>query len=389
MPVTSRAGPGANPAYARRLLALVEGFGLPRAALLRHAGVEMPERAGTPARLPLSALLALFGSALSLTGRRDLGLEFGREVRPDTFDALGYALMSCRDLGEAIALLPLYRRVVFDAGYSETAFSVGQDSARLAWVVLPRAAADGPAYCELLAESLVASWFKLGCWITGSELPLHEVRFVHPAPADPRPFERFFGCPVHFASGENALLFARALLARPLAQADAALNLEMRDRARQIIEQLQGEPGLAGQVRQALMRLMPQCEASIERVAGQLALTPRTLQRRLDASGLSFHALLGEVRGELALVYLRDPALSVLDVALLLGYAEQSSFTRAFRVRFGMAPSVWRAGRAPGSGPAQGLTPARRAGDGALPAPRPHAPRLRPVGPGSAHGAKR
>ena len=389
MPVTSRAAPGANPAYARRLLTLVEGFGLPPAALLRHAGVEMPERAGTPARLPLPALLALFGSALTLTGRRDLGLEFGREVRPDTFDALGYALMSCRNLGEAIALLPLYRRVVFDAGYSETAFRVSEDSARLAWVVLPPATPDGPAYCELLAESLVASWFKLGCWITGSELPLREVRFVHPAPADRVPFERFFGCPVHFASGENAVLFERALLARPLAQADAALNLEMRDRARRIIEQLQGEPGLAGQIRQILLRLMPQCEASLERVAGQLALTPRTLQRRLDTSGLSFHALLGTVRSELALVYLRDPALSVLDVALLLGYAEQSSFTRAFRVWFGMAPSAWRAGKAPGSGLTEGLTPARRASEGALPALRRYAPRIRTAGPGSVRGPKR
>jgi hypothetical protein len=205
--VSSRPAPGANPAYARRLLALVERFGLPPAALLRHAGVEMPERAGTPGRLPLPALFAMFHSALTLTGRRDLGLEFGREVRPDTFDALGYALMSCRNLGEAIALLPLYRRVVFDAGYSETAFSVDERGAKLAWVVLPPTAPDGPAYCELLAESLVASWFKLGCWITGSELPLREVHFVHPAPADRLPFERFFGCPVHFASGENAVLF--------------------------------------------------------------------------------------------------------------------------------------------------------------------------------------
>jgi AraC-like DNA-binding protein len=288
----------------------------------------------------------LFRSALALTGRRDLAVEFAREVRPDTFDALGYALMSCRDLGEAIALVPLYRRVVFDAGYSETVFSVGERSAKLAWVVLPQAAQAGSPYCELLAESLVASWFKLGCWIAGTELPLREVRFAHAAPDDRVPFERFFDCPVRFACGENALLFDRELLGRPLTQADAALNLVMREQARRIIEQLQGEPGLAGQVRQILMRLMPRCEATLPRVAAQLALTPRTLQRRLDAGGLAFHALLGAARRELALLYLRDPALSVLDVALLLGYAEQSSFTRAFRVWFGVAPSVWRAGQA-------------------------------------------
>ncbi len=342
-PLAAARATGANPAYAQRLLALVERFGLPRAALLRHAGVAMPERAGARARLPLQALFALFRSALALTGRRDLGLEFGRDVRPDTFDALGYALMSCRDLGEAIALVPPYRRVVFDAGYSETAFSLDGPAAKLAWVVLPQAARGGAPYCELLAESLVASWFRLGCWITGTDMPLREVRFAHPAPDDTLAFERFFGCPVRFAAGENAVLFDRRLLARPLAQADAALNLAMREEARRIIDELQDEPGLAGRIRQILVRLMPRCEATLAHVAAQLGVGPRTLQRRLDAGGLRFQALLGATRSELALVYLRDPALSVLDAALLLGYAEQSSFTRAFRSWFGMAPSAWKA----------------------------------------------
>lgn len=74
-------------------------------------GVELPERDTAVGAAP-TALFALFRSALTLTGRRDLGLEFGCEVRPDAFDALGYALMTCRDLGEAIALVPLYGRVM-------------------------------------------------------------------------------------------------------------------------------------------------------------------------------------------------------------------------------------------------------------------------------------
>ena len=352
--------PAVNAAYVRRLFALVERFGLPRAALLRHARVELPERDTARSRLPLTALFALFRSALTLTGRRDLGLEFGREVRPDAFDALGYALMTCRDLGEAIALVPLYGRVMFDPGYSETRFSVEDSHARLAWVVLPAA-----PYSELLAESLIASWFKLGCWIAGAELPLREVRFLHPAPEDTVPFARFFGCPVRFGCDENALLFESDHLQRPLAQADAALNLLMRDEARRIIDLRQAEEGIAGQVRQLLLRLLPQCEATLQHVAARLNVTPRSLQRRLAAAGPPFHALLAEARRNLALLYLRDPALSVLDVALLLGYAEQSSFTRAFRAAFGVAPSVWRASQAPqrqGTGLAAGIHPQQQTG---------------------------
>ena len=331
-------------AYARRLFEVVERFGLPRAALLQHARVAPADWEAAQARVPLAALVALFQSALVLTGRRDLGLEFGRQVRPGTFDALGYALMTCRNLGEAIGLVPLYRRLVFDSGYSETVFAIDGDSARLAWVVLPEATRAGLPYCDVLAESLIASWLGLGRWIAGTELPLREVRFRHAAPDDPQPFVAFFGCPVRFNVGENSLLFESRLLAQPLVQADAELNLAMRAAARKAIDRLQGTSAIAGQLRQVLLPLMPKCEATLPHAAASLGITPRTLQRRLASADSSFQDVLDATRRELAQVYLRDPALSALDVALLLGYAEQSSFTRAFRNWFGVAPSVWRRG---------------------------------------------
>ena len=344
-PIRSRtASLGVGVAYAKRLFEVAERFGLPRAALLRHARIGPADWEATQTRLPLAALVALFESALALTGRRDLGLEFGRQVRPGTFDVLGYALMTCRNLGEAIALVPLYRRLVFDSGYSETRFAIDGDNARLAWVVLPEATEAGLPYCDVLAESLIASWLGLGRWIAGTELPLREVRFRHAAPEDTVPFANFFGCPVHFSSGENALLFARELLTQPLVQADAALNLAMRDEARKALDRLQGEGDIAGRLRQTLLPLMPKCEATLPRAASGLGITPRTLQRRLASADSSFQAVLDATRRELAQVYLRDPALSALDVALLLGYAEQSSFPRAFRHWFGSAPSVWRRG---------------------------------------------
>lgn len=332
-------------AYARRLLEVGERLGLPRAALLQHAHVGPANWEAAQARLPLAELIALFQSALMLTGRRDIALEFGRHARPDTFGVLGYALMTCRNLGEAIGLVPLYRLVVFDSGYSETRLGVEGDNVKLAWVVLPEATQAGLPYCDLLTESLLSSWFGFGRLITGTEMSWREVRFSHAAPADTLPFENFFGCPVRFAAGENAILVASEWLVQPLVHADTALNLVMRDEARGTIERLLGGHGIASQVRQALVPLMPKCEATLKHVAAMLNITPRSLQRRLATTDHSFHAVLDATRRELAQVYLPDPALTALDIALLLGYAEQSSFTRAFRNWFGTAPSVWRRGR--------------------------------------------
>ena len=320
------------------LVEVAERIGVARDVLLSKAGLSGFDLSDPYARLPMADLIALFKVAESLTGRDDLGLEFGRRVRPGTFNVLGYALMTCRTLGEAVSLVPNYRRLVFDIGYSETRFVASEREARLSWHVISTTL----PYCSSLAESLIASWYNFGLWITGTELPLKEVLFHHPAPRNLRPYEAFFECPVHFKSADNSLVFADGLLDMPLVQADESLHLAMREQARSAMERAFSQADISHRLRQVLLPLMPKCEATLEHAALALGMSPRSLQRHLDQESFKFQEILDLVRQELARIYLRDPQLSILDVSLLLGYAEQSSFTRAFRNWFGATPSSWR-----------------------------------------------
>ena len=315
--------------------------GVERAALLRHAGLGDAIDAVNPARLPMSDVIALFEAAAVLTGRDDIGLEFARRVRPGTFNVLGYALMTCRTLGEAIEVAPHFRRLVFDIGYSEMRFDRNEKEARLGW----RVVSDALPYCRSLAESLIASWYHFGRWMAGVELPLKEVLFRHAPPSDVSRYEAFFECPVRFGAAENALVFSSHLLAMPLVQADENLHLAMREQARAAMEKAFSQSDLVHRLHQALIPLMPKCEATLEHAAAELGLSPRTLQRRLGETSHRFQGVLDTARKDMAVIYLRDPALSVLDVSLLLGYAEQSSFTRAFRTWSGRSPSAWRRAR--------------------------------------------
>ena len=324
--------------YITGLFEVSQRLGVSRDELLQHAGVTGQGELLPATRLPMTQVIALFRSAATLTGREDLGLEFGRRVRPGTFNVLGYALMTCKTLGDAIALVPHYRRLVFDMGYSEMRFSTGQADARLSWHVL---SAELP-YSPVLAESLIASWYSFGRWIAGVDLPLKEVHFLHPRPVNVQVFADFFDCPVFFNSGENALVFSHELLAKPLVQADETLHLAMREQARTAMEAVFQEKDLAHRLRQVLIPLMPKCEATLEHAAAAMHMSPRSLQRRLGLTSLKFQDVLDAVRKDLAKVYLRDASLGALDVALLLGYAEQSSFTRAFKVWLGTTPSAWR-----------------------------------------------
>jgi AraC-type DNA-binding domain-containing proteins len=92
------------------------------------------------------------------------------------------------------------------------------------------------------------------------------------------------------------------------------------------------------QLRKAITHALRDGEPSIERISRQLGTSSRTLQRRLQEAGTSFRHELSLVRQELALSYLRDPRLQIVDIAMLLGYSEHSAFTRAFKEWSGRSP---------------------------------------------------
>lgn len=98
------------------------------------------------------------------------------------------------------------------------------------------------------------------------------------------------------------------------------------------------ENGLDRSLHQLLPKLLSEGHSRLEQVAERLHLSPRTLQRRLAERGLTWQAWLDRSREELALHYLQDTGLTLSDIALLLGFSEQSAFTRAYRRWTGTTP---------------------------------------------------
>mgnify|MGYP001946743321 CR=1 FL=1 len=68
----------------------------------------------------------------------------------------------------------------------------------------------------------------------------------------------------------------------------------------------------------------------------------RTLQRRLAEEGTSFRTLLLEVRRELAERYISDPHMPLAEISYMLGFADSSSFSRAFKRWTGEPPALFR-----------------------------------------------
>ncbi|MBJ7308756.1 helix-turn-helix transcriptional regulator [Rugamonas sp. CCM 8940] len=95
-------------------------------------------------------------------------------------------------------------------------------------------------------------------------------------------------------------------------------------------------------MRRRISRQLLQGEPGLRHLAAELNSSGRTLRRHLSQHGWSYRALLDDIRKHLAQDYLRDPRLALPEVALLLGYSEQSAFNRAFLRWFNLTPRHWR-----------------------------------------------
>ncbi|NLR75376.1 AraC family transcriptional regulator [Leeia aquatica] len=294
-------------------------------------------------RVPFAQVVDGFARAADT--RLDVGLRFAEHIKPGAFGALGYAAMTCRTLGDVLPLIPRYGKLVFDFGQPIELIQQQADDVTLLWApeqVAPDLpwSTDHPGF-RAVTDSIIGGWYRFGCWITQQCKPPSRVTLRATAPANPQPWHDFFGIPVEFAAPCNSLSFPRSYLELPLAQADSVLHQTLQQQAEALLQDL-NKPDLARQVQHALLHCLPLGEATLAEVARQLATTERTLQRRLAEQMLGFQTLLSQTRYQLARQHLANPALSVLDIALLLGYAEQSAFSKAFRLWSGLSPAQYR-----------------------------------------------
>ena len=168
------------------------------------------------------------------------------------------------------------------------------------------------------------------------------VEFQHDPPADISEHLRLFRCPIEFRAATNRLSFNSSSLSVPIEQADASLCALLDRHAQELLAKYPPRDSLVDQVRSIIASEFRGGDPSLERVADQLRLTPRTLQRKLHELGTSHNDLLDQMRRQLAMRYLREREMAICEVAYLLGFSESSSFHRAFKRWTGVTPKEFR-----------------------------------------------
>ncbi len=327
-----------------RLLGGALQHGFAGEALLRHMRVP-PARQDDPHwPVPVSD----FGTLLRRLARRMDDELVGLWVRPvpfGSFSSVARQLLHCATLGQALQLaLRLYRLIA--PGFP-LRLHVVQGLARLE--MRPQ-----PPDTDVALDAAAVYWtLALARWLVDRPIPVHSAWMRSPA-QDSRYRERqpFFEVPARYGCASTGIAFDAAWLHRPLARAARSLAPFLAALPAPLMRASAAPPAAAEQVcSQLQLHAVEGFAGTLQSVAGRLGLSPRSLRRRLQQEGCSWHDLKDAMRREQALDWVGRTDLSLGEIGERLGFADVSTFHRAFKRWTGEPPGEFRRRRQEHSAP--------------------------------------
>ena len=288
-------------------------------------------------RVPEAATETAWRLAATLTSDEALGIHLAESLPRGALDLIEYALRSSRSLEKGLDRLARYGRLVSDRVAARTHHH------EQSILFLVHDTGTTPLY-PARAEFALAVALKLARDCTGADItPLH-VCFAHPAPDDTSEHRRSFHARVQFGAGSSSMRLGPADAARPMREADDALAAIIRRRLEDALgaRDRSSAGSMSARVGRLLVEDLGQSALTLDAVAKTLAVSRRTLTRRLADERTSFRQILDEVRGDFARALLQDRSLNIGDIAFFLQYSEPTAFHRSFRRWTGQTPQEFR-----------------------------------------------
>lgn len=311
--------------------------GCDSAAMFAAAGLDIAALDDPNARYPLAGTTRLWRLATEATGDPCFGLAVASAVTQTTFHALGYSLTASATLHEAFERIVRYFRLVTDA--VELELSRQHDGYH--FTIRPRPGPELPA--DEAVDAFVALFIRFCRAMRGRAFSPLQVRLARPAPDREAVacFAAAFRAPLEFGCPTTELWFDAMAFESRLEGANPELARLNDEVALRYLARFDRD-NLNARLRAALVEQLPRGEPSAAKLAAMLNLSLRSLQRRLADEGTSYEDLLTATRRELALSHLADRRYSIGEVAYLLGFADASSFNRAFKRWTGQTPGQYR-----------------------------------------------
>lgn len=320
------------------MLAAFEALGLDGAELLAELGLERAALEGPDRRIPATVADGLWQAAMARSRDPNLALRAAERLEFGAYRVIDHLAAHAPTLGRSFERIAAYFSIVDPRARIEIAEHDELCSIAISGTMprteLPRAAIE---------YTFAALYLRTRAGL-GIDYRPARIDFAAAPPETTTVHERVFGCPLRFDVERSVMLIRREDWTRaPIRPADASLFEVLDQHAALLLAKLPPASPLLAALREAITAELRDGEATLARVGKRLGMSGRTLQRRLDEQQLEFRAVVDEVAAELAKAWLHDRALAIGEVAFLLGFADQSAFTRAFKRWTGLTPGRWRA----------------------------------------------
>lgn len=306
-------------------------------AFLRSLNLD-PQMVKSPdTQLPIETYLLIQDEAAEYINDRCFGLHMGEFAEAGSWSILGYLMMNCKTLGEAMEKSGRYSRII--GNLIEARAEMRLNKIRVVFFTLPHA----PSMSRHCFEATLSSTVRMIRNLTGIRLSPLEVTFVSPKPDSIAEYERVFSCPVRFGQKENSLTFDWSIIHTPILMPSPGLLEHFERYAQEFMVQLERNDEHTRAVTRIILSRLDDEDLTIEKVAREMTVSVRTLQKRLEDEGVVFSDLLKDIRQRLAQKYLRENY-TVEQITYLLGFSEPSAFRKAFKKWLGVTPREYRAG---------------------------------------------
>ena len=321
--------------FARKMVAAA-GDAVDRAALLRGVGIDPDGPWDAQSMIPDGAYYDMLERIAAEVDVTDLPVRVGASMRLDEYGALGLAFKAAPTLGGSFARVARYAQL----WTSVVEYELRPDP-RGTLLILHRPG-ERRLGMRLSNEATLASAVSIARQVSPAPVVPLEVRVRHGAPASVAAHEDWFGCPVRFGADLDGILFADDTLAVPNILGDVGISRYLMSHLDRALSEITDDAPLVARTRDAIAQALSEGAPRMADIARGLGLSARSFHRRLSEQGMSFQTLTEETRRDLAKGLLRDDRHSLAEIAFLTGFAEQSSFTRAFKRWVGVTPASYR-----------------------------------------------
>ncbi|SEM52623.1 transcriptional regulator, AraC family [Pseudomonas sp. ok272] len=324
-----------SPFMLQTLAEVAGARGIDPHGLCRGLGFCLDDLQDPAQRISYRQAVAMIQRALKVIPNQGLGLWVGNQNVLGTLGLLGHVLSLCRTLRDAFEVGMRHQHtsggIVVSSVREEAAQVLVEADCRLPF-----------AEVQMFAvEEFFASLLVYGRALVGADFNCVRVEFVHAAPDYVAEYHRLLGPDVRFGCLHNRLVLEARWL-------DVRLPNHHSLALRQAVNLLEAEGAQVHQkidliqaVERAISRDLTR-GSHIEKIAGDLNMSGRTLRRRLTEHALTFETLLEQVRQARTMSLLANPQMSIERITEEVGYSDVRSFRRAFKRWTGQSPSAYR-----------------------------------------------